>query len=137
MDEYSNDVEVYLSPEMERVFQFHNMLLGATIRLREIHYNAGRWHTHKLSDKMMDGLLDFVDRLGEGVQGYDNKRIGFGRVVPIIPQSKDIMEILNVLKHHADRLSTDLSNPAFSGITNILDDFKTKVNQWTYFDSFV
>lgn len=125
-----------LSPEMEEVFQFHNMLLGGAIRFREIHYNIPNFHGHKLTDHIMSGLMDFVDKLGEGVQGYDNQRVGFGRVVPIIPKSIDIVEILQALKTKADMLGNSLSSPTYSGITNILDDFKTNVNKWIYLASF-
>lgn len=130
------EMQQSLSPEMSEVFKFHNMLLGSWIKTREIHYNTRAYSHHKLTDKFMGILIDYMDQLGEGIQGFDNMRVGYDTVVPIIPRSNDLEEIIQVLQSKSLELEQRLSNPIYSGIVNILDDLRAQFNKFNYLNSF-
>lgn len=128
--------EPKLSPDMEKMLQFINMLWGSVIKVKEIHFNTHDSSTHKLCDKIQETLLDYIDELGESIQGFANQRFGYNTLKPIIPESSDLEEILRVLGAKSLQLEAYYSEPIYSGITSVTSDFREDLHKFNYLRTF-
>ena len=128
--------EPRLSPDLEKMLQFINMLWGSVIKVKEIHFNTHDNSTHKLCDEIQETLLDYIDEFGEVIQGFAGQRFGYGIMKPIIPESADLEEILRVLAAKSLQLEAYYSEPIYSGITSITNDFRRDVHKFNYLRTF-
>lgn len=120
-----------LSNNMLRLVTFANELLGAHCKLREIHWNTYNQSTHDLSDNLMYKIMSTVDSLFESMMGIE-ERPGYGVIYPKIPNSTSVKEILQALISKINSLEAQLSSPVYSGVTQILKDFKKSLNKSIY-----
>jgi hypothetical protein len=120
-----------LSNNMLRLVTFANELLGAHCKLREIHWNTYNQSTHDLSDNLMYKIMSTVDSLFESMMGIE-ERPGYGVIYPKIPNSTSVKEILQALISKINSLEMQLSSPVYSGVTQILKDFKKSLNKSIY-----
>lgn len=119
-----------------KTLDFCNELFGSYFRIREIHWNTHKMAKHKLCDDVMDSIIEYVDKLSEGMIGLE-QRPGFDILKPVIPTSVDLTEILKVLRNKAQYLEQSLSsNSDYVGMVNILDDLITDLNEYVYLSTF-
>lgn len=135
MEEYlMSDSQKDLSPDMLRIINYVNELIGTHCRLREIHWNTYNKASHDLSDNLMWKFMSTVDRLLESIMGIE-ERPGYDIICPKIPKSTDIKEILRAIIARTTALEGHLSSPVYSGVTNMLSEFKEQLNKSIYLSS--
>lgn len=110
---------------------FFNTILGAYIRLRELHFNTLIQAQHNLTNDVMPALMDYADSIMENAMGM------FGRPgMDILEAKKDshdtIKECLENLRTENLKFKNALDKGTLSGIHNILDDMMTDLNKWIY-----
>lgn len=110
---------------------FFNIILGAYIRLRELHFNTFIQAQHDLTNEVMPGIMNYADSIMENAMGM------FGRPgMDILTISKDtsttIKSSLERLRTEALQLKLFLDKDTLCGIHNILDDMITDLNKWIY-----
>lgn len=120
-----------LSPHLQRIIAYTNDLIGTWCKLREIHWNSTKLSTHNSSDAAMGDIMDTIDALFESIMGIEG-RPGYDVIHPVIPTGKNTTEVLKVLAMKTSKLEEQLTSTIYSGVLNILNDFKEDLNKHIY-----
>ena len=98
-------------------------LHGYLIRLKEIHWNTNENSTHLLCDEIDDDIHECEDRFMECCMGMEGKHFEIGKLLPMLPNSKELIPMLK-------ELEKDI--PENGGLFNILDDMQECCNKYKY-----
>lgn len=131
---YLSESNRELSGDMLRIVNYINELFGSYCKLREIHWNTHNKASHDLSDNLMSHFMYTIDRVFEAIMGIE-ERPGYGIIYPKIPNSSDIKEILKAIIARTTTLEGQLCSPIYSGVCNVLADFKEHLNKSIYLSS--
>lgn len=109
-----------------------NKLHGFHTRIKECHYGAPNYNTHKLTDDFVGELDEFEDALVENASAL----YGFimpGDLNPELPENMEFDTILEDIRGLAISVKREFSeNLMASGIVNLTDDFIQTVNKYIY-----
>ena len=118
------------------ILNYIQKLEGYRIRLRELHWSAERMSAHKLTDDLMNTLVNIEDDIAEDLQGFLGIRIGVGTVSPVMPEAKDIKSLLETIKQETLSLRETIDGvPDFVGIVSMLDDLVHSMNKSLYLET--
>ena len=118
------------------ILNYIQKLEGFRIRLRELHWSAERMSAHKLTDDLMNTLVNIEDDIAEDLQGFLGIRIGVGAVSPVMPEAKDIKSLLETIKQETLSLREAIDGvPDFVGIVSMLDDLVHSMNKSLYLET--
>lgn len=118
------------------ILNYIQKLEGFRIRLRELHWSAERMSAHKLTDDLMNTLVNIEDDIAEDLQGFLGIRIGVGAVSPVMPEAKDIKGLLETIKQETLSLRETIDGvPDFVGIVSMLDDLVHSMNKSLYLET--
>ena len=73
-------------------------LHGYLIRLKEIHWNTNENSTHLLCDEIDDDIHECEDRFMECCMGMEGKHFEIGKLLPMLPNSKELIPMLKELE---------------------------------------
>lgn len=108
---------------MKRIYiEFLNLLHGYLIRIKELHWNADKYSTHKLCDEIQDALMSLEDRFSECAMGVDNEEFKIGDLKPLLPNAEDLEGMLNELEKDVFNMQKHLKPGQESGLLAICDD---------------
>lgn len=116
----------------KETISFLNYLEGYWIRTREIHWSTDNNAIHKLCDEIMDGLLDYLDKIAESAMGMYDDKIQIGEFLPELPNGKSLMPMLNELTKDTLSYKNSLKTPEADGIKNILDEILAFADKYKY-----
>jgi hypothetical protein len=104
---------------------------GYLIRLKEIHWNTENNSEHLLCDEILDSLSDCEDRFTECAMGLSNKHFKIGDLVPYLPNSERLIEMLKELENEIIEFRKTLKESE-CGLTNVLDDMLESCGKYKY-----
>lgn len=107
-------------------------LHGYTIRVKEIHWNTENNALHLLCDEIEDDLCNIEDRFAECAMGIEGKKIKIGQLMPMLPNSENIMPMLRELEEETIAMKKKLDEYKDSGLINIIDDLLEICNKYKY-----
>ena len=117
----------------ECVLDFIMFLEGVRIRMREIHWSAERHSIHKLTDDIIKNTESFEDEIAEDLMGVCGFRIKVGGVCPVMPNSVDLIDVLEEFYIKTIELMQCVGNDnKFVGIKNTLEDMCRYIGQSKY-----
>lgn len=105
---------------------------GYLIRLKEIHWNTDNNSEHVLCDEIENDLHDCEDRFMECCMGMEDEHFPIGKLLPMLPNSNDLKEMLKELEKDILDLKKKLTGPENGGLFNILDDMQECCNKYKY-----
>ena len=106
-------------------------LHGYLIRLKEIHWNTENNAEHLLCDEITSSLSDCEDRFTECVMGLTGSHFKIGDLVPYLPNSEELKNMLKELEGEIIDFRKALSETEW-GLTNILDDMLETCGKYKY-----
>lgn len=125
--------EPSLTTSEEMVLEFIKFLEGARIRLREIHWETENHTTHELTDKMIESLENCEDNIAEDFMGLINYRIKVGTVVPRMPESTELTDLISEAIEMTKVLSCAISDDErYAGLLSELDELIHYLNKAKY-----
>ena len=107
-------------------------LHGYLIRLKEIHWNTNENSTHLLCDEIDDDICECEDRFMECCMGMEGKHFEIGKLLPMLPNSKELIPMLKELEKDILDMKKKLNGPENGGLFNILDDMQECCNKYKY-----
>ena len=107
-------------------------LHGYLIRLKEIHWNTNENSTHLLCDEIDDDIHECEDRFMECCMGMEGKHFEIGKLLPMLPNSKELIPMLKELEKDILDMKKKLNCPENGGLFNILDDMQECCNKYKY-----
>ena len=107
-------------------------LHGYLIRLKEIHWNTNENSTHLLCDEIDDDIHECEDRFMECCMGMEGKHFEIGKLLPMLPNSKELIPMLKELEKDILDMKKKLNGPENGGLFNILDDMHECCNKYKY-----
>ena len=107
-------------------------LHGYLIRLKEIHWNTNENSTHLLCDEIDDDIHECEDRFMECCMGMEGKHFEIGKLLPMLPNSKELIPMLKELEKDILDMKKKLNGPENGGLFNILDDMQECCNKHKY-----
>ena len=107
-------------------------LHGYLIRLKEIHWNTNENSTHLLCDEIDDDIHECEDRFMECCMGMEGKHFEIGKLLPMLPNSKELIPMLKELEKDILDMKKKLNGPENGGLFNILDDMQECFNKYKY-----
>jgi len=117
---------------MEKEYvEFICTLHGYLIRLKEIHWNTNNNSEHLLCDEILDTLSDCEDRFTECVMGITDKHFKIGDLVPYLPHSVTLRNMLDELEKDIMDFYKTLKDEDYA-ISNILDDMLECCGKFKY-----
>lgn len=111
--------------------EFICTLHGYLIRLKEIHWNTNSNSEHLLCDEILDTLSDCEDRFTECVMGITDKHFKIGDLVPYLPNSVTLRNMLVELEKDIMDFYKTLKDEDYA-ISNILDDILECCGKFKY-----
>lgn len=120
-----------LGKYFKQCIDFFNQVLGAYIRLRELHFNTKVQAQHSLSNDVMPAIMDYADFIMENAMGMFG-RPGMDVLIAKKDTSSTIKECLEGLRTNALKLKLSLDKETLVGITKIIDDLLADLNKWIY-----
>jgi hypothetical protein len=111
--------------------EFICTLHGYLIRLKEIHWNTDNNAEHLLCDEISDNLSDCQDRFTECAMGMEGTHFKIGDLVPYLPNSEKLLEMLKELEGEIFDFRKTLKESQ-SGLINILDDMLESCGKYKY-----
>lgn len=107
-------------------------LHGYLIRVKEIHWNTNSNAEHLLCDEVEDDIHDCEDRFMECCMGMSGEHFPLGKLLPMLPNAKDMIGMLKELEKDVLGLKKKLTGPENGGLFNILDDMQEFCNKYKY-----
>ena len=107
-------------------------LHGYLIRLKEIHWNTNENSTHLLCDEIDDDIHECEDRFMECCMGMEGKHFEIGKLLPMLPNSKELIPMLKELEKDILDMKKKLNGPENGGLFNILDDMQECCYKYKY-----
>ena len=107
-------------------------LHGYLIRLKEIHWNTNENSTHLLCDEIDDDIHECEDRFMECCMGMEGKHFEIGKLLPMLPNSKELIPMLKELEKDILDMKKKLNGPENGGLFNILDDMQECCTKYKY-----
>ena len=107
-------------------------LHGYLIRVKEIHWNTNSNAEHLLCDEVEDSIHDCEDRFMECCMGMSGEHFPIGKLLPMLPNAKDMIGMLKELEKDILDLKKKLSGAENGGLFNILDDMQECCNKYKY-----
>jgi hypothetical protein len=107
-------------------------LHGYLIRVKEIHWNTNSNAEHLLCDEVEDSIHDCEDRFMECCMGMSGEHFPLGKLLPMLPNAKDMIGMLKELEKDVLDLKKKLTGPENGGLSNILDDMQEFCNKYKY-----
>ena len=107
-------------------------LHGYLIRVKEIHWNTNSNAEHLLCDEVEDDIHDCEDRFMECCMGMSGEHLPLGKLLPMLPNAKDMIGMLKELEKDVLDLKKKLTGPENGGLFNILDDMQEFCNKYKY-----
>lgn len=107
-------------------------LHGYLIRVKEIHWNTNSNAEHLLCDEVEDSIHDCEDRFMECCMGMSGEHFPLGKLLPMLPNAKDMIGMLKELEKDVLDLKKKLTGPENGGLFNILDDMQEFCNKYKY-----
>lgn len=107
-------------------------LHGYLIRVKEIHWNTNSNAEHLLCDEVEDSIHDCEDRFMECCMGMSGEHFPIGKLLPMLPNAKDMIGMLKELEKDILDLKKKLSGAENDGLFNILDDMQECCNKYKY-----
>ena len=104
---------------------------GYLIRLKEIHWNTTNNSEHLLCDEISDNLSDCEDRFTECAMGLSKKHFKIGDLVPYLPNSENLTDMLRELESDINSFRKTLKENEW-GLTNVLDDMLEACGKYQY-----
>ena len=104
---------------------------GHLIRLKEIHWNTTNNSEHLLCDEISDNLSDCEDRFTECAMGLSKKHFKIGDLVPYLPNSENLTDMLIELESDIISFRKTLKENEW-GLTNVLDDMLESCGKYQY-----
>lgn len=103
-----------------------------------IHYSTDSNHEHEMADKIRETILSFVDDLAEQTFGYYGKpSFNDMTLIQDITIERDLSRICQKCIDVVSPIRTAfMKNDKLSGIVSLIDDFKGKLGQMTFLDTF-
>lgn len=103
-----------------------------------IHYTCEKNHTHELSDKIRNAIIDFADQFAEQLFGYNGKPNKSELTIKLDVKEEDnldsicqdVMDIVEPLRAEFNK------NPKTSDLVSLIDDFKGKMKQFKFLATF-
>lgn len=121
----------------DTIKKFLSNLEGYHQRLKELHWSTTCKAEHLLTDDIDSAVLEYEDRLAEVSMGCSNIRFGINDLKTMIPDSKNLKNVLDELKSDIISLKNEIGeNKKYNGIHNVLDDFIEDVDKWQYLETF-
>lgn len=111
--------------------EFINNIHGYLIRLKEIHWNTENNSTHLLCDEIIDNLSDCQDRFTECAMGLSNKHFKIGDLIPYLPNSENLLDMLKELEGDILSFRKTLKDNEY-GLTNVIDDMLESCGKYRY-----
>ena len=112
--------------------EFICTLHGYLIRLKEIHWNTDNNAEHLLCDEISDNLSDCQDRFTECAMGMEGTHFKIGDLVPYLPNSEKLIEMLKELEGEIISFRKELSDETECGLINVLDDMLEACGKYKY-----
>lgn len=116
--------------------EFLSMLEGYHELLKELHWSTTCKAEHLLTDDIDGSVLEYEDKLAEGLMGNGSFRYGLGDLKSLLPNSKNLSDLLKELENDVNEFKGKLDDKKNAGILNILDDFLEDINKWKYLETF-
>ncbi len=107
-------------------------LHGYLIRVKEIHWNTNSNAEHLLCDEIEDDIHDCEDRFMECVMGMTGSKFPIGKLLPMLPNSTDLIGMLKEFEKDILDIKKKLTGPENGGLFNILDDMQECANKYKY-----
>jgi hypothetical protein len=107
-------------------------LHGYLIRVKEIHWNTNSNAEHLLCDEVEGNIHDCEDRFMECCMGMSGEHFPIGKLLPMLPNATDMIEMLKELEKDVLDLKKKLTGPENGGLFNILDDMQECCNKYKY-----
>lgn len=105
---------------------------GYLIRLKEIHWNTNNNSEHLLCDEILDNLSDCQDRFTECAMGLSGEHFKIGDLVPYLPNSEKLLDMLKELEGEIVSFRKTLSEESECGLINVLDDMLEGCGKYKY-----
>lgn len=107
-------------------------LHGYLIRVKEIHWNTDSNAEHTLCDDFHSELLSLEDEFAEGCMGLEGNKFEIGKLLPLVPNSRDFNQILKEFEQDVLKMKKQTSNDKYGGLNSILDDMLQLANKYKY-----
>lgn len=111
---------------------FDCALHGYLIRTKEIHWATDSNATHLLCDEIEDDICDCEDRFTECAMGMEGKKFPIGKLLPMLPNSTDLVSMLKELEADVIDFKKKLNGAKDGGLFNVLDDLQELTNKYKY-----
>lgn len=118
---------------MKKIYvDFINLLHGYLIRVKEIHWSAEKYSTHKLCDEVQDGIMGLEDRFSECAMGVDGEEFKIGDLKPYLPNATDLEGMLKELEGDVLSIQKKLKPGKESGLLAICDELVELCCKYSY-----
>jgi len=107
-------------------------LHGYLIRVKEIHWNTDSNSEHLQCDDFHGELLELEDEFAEGCMGLDGNKFEIGKLLPLVPNSKDFKQILKEFEQDVIKMKKQTSDEKYGGLNSVLDDMLQLANKYKY-----
>lgn len=120
----------------EKSAEFLSVLEGYHQQLKMLHWSTTNHSKHVLTDEIDGCVLGFEDRIAENIMGLTGERFGDGDLKALMPNSKELKEILNEMEGDIDNFIDEIGDEkGTNGVVNILDEFVECINKWKYLET--
>ena len=107
-------------------------LHGYLIRVKEIHWNTDSDAIHTLCDDFHEELFKLEDEFAEVCMGMEGKKFEIGKLLPLVPNSKDFKQILVEFEQDVIKMKKNASDAKYGGIDSVLNDMLKLANKYKY-----
>lgn len=107
-------------------------LHGYLIRVKEIHWSTESNAEHLLCDSIESDISGCEDRFMECAMGMEGTKFPIGKLLPMLPNSTNLVGMLKELEKDVLDLKKKLTGPENGGLFNILDDIQECANKYKY-----
>lgn len=112
--------------------EFVCALHGYLIRIKEIHWNTKNNAEHLLCDEIQDCIMGCEDRFMECCMGMSGEHFPLGKLLPMLPNSKELIPMLKELEKDILDMKSKASDERSAGLMNILDEALENCNKFKY-----
>ena len=107
-------------------------LHGYLIRAKEIHWHTDSNSEHTLCDDFHDDLFKLEDEFAEVCMGLEGQKFEIGKLLPLVPNSKDFKQILVEFEQDVIKMKKSVSDAKYGGLNTVLDDMLKLANKYKY-----
>ena len=133
----NESIKISLREEIENIESIDNktvdlisLLHNSQKMLRELHWNTRTYATHLVTDKAIDNVLDWEDKLAEVFIGNSDKELLINETKP---SEKDFVKILNEISDMASALKEQISGKnEYDRLCAVIDEILESCSQMLY-----